>query len=586
MRAFSYILLGLLALTTIHAKRVVYDMNVTYIENVNPDGLKARRVIGINNQWPIPPVVVDYGDTLVMNVHNSLDNPTTLHAHGQFQNGTNWMDGPSGVTQCPIPPNYDFTYEFNITQNGTYWMHSHYGSQYMDGFRMPFIINNPEEPYKYDEDVTITLSDWYHDESEVGLATFLSVYNPTGAEPVPQSALINDNRNTSFEFVPGKTYRLRIINMASFATFYFDIDGHDMDIIECDGVYTERTTVQSLFLTTAQRFSVLVTAKNSTGFNYYMHADMDTVMFDTIPEDLNPNATAPIYYDRKHNNFAPERHIGMASTFDEQVDVIPLEKEAAAPYDHQINLTIDFQVTNDGINRGMFNYIPFIAPKVPSLHTLFSTGEYAMSEEVYGPLSRAFVLKHNDMVEIVLNNLDANNHPFHLHGHVFQMVGRGEGVYDGNTSNVEWFNDNPPRRDTLRVADGGFSIIRFRADNPGVWIFHCHIDWHLESGLAALMIEAPDVVQNTMKLPQAFMDVCEAGNNPATGNAAGKEGLDLKGAPSGIGMPYDGFTAKGKGAMAACIICALIGMASIIWYAFNDPVNTARERMGRPPSRG
>ena len=80
-----------------------------------------------------------------------------------------------------------------------------------------------------------------------------------------------------------------------------------------------------------------------------------------------------------------------------------------------------------------------------------------------------------------------------------------------------------------------------------------------------------------MTLPQAFNDICEAGNIPANGNGAGKEGLDLKGAPSGITLIYDGFTAKGKGAMAACIIAAIIGMGSIVWYALADPEKKARE---------
>ncbi|KAL7314638.1 ferroxidase fet3 [Mucor circinelloides] len=586
MQILLSVLIALTPINLIYAARVVYDMNITYVNDVNPDGLHSRQVVGINNQWPIPALNVTRGDILVMNVHNSLNEPTSLHAHGQFQNGSNYMDGPVGVTQCAIPPNYDLTYEFNITQNGSYWIHSHYMGQYMDGLRMPLIISDPDDPYlgQYDEDLIVTLSDWYHDSSYDNLASFMTVYNPTGAEPVPQAALINDNYNSSFYFTPGRTYRLRVINMSGFATFYFDIDGHDLDIIEVDGIYTERRTVDSLYLTTAQRYSVLVTAKNTTDYNYYMHGDMDTVMFDIVPDDLNPNATASIYYDASHSNFAPIRNIGMASTFDD-CSVVPLYAEAAVEYDHQVNLTIDFQVTNDGMNRGMFNYVPWLQPKVPTTNTLFTTGEYALNSTVYGPQTNAIVLNHLDMVEVVLNNLDANNHPFHLHGHVFQQVGRGAGVYDGNRSNAEWFNENPSRRDTLRVDAEGFSIIRFRADNPGAWIFHCHIDWHLESGLAVVFVEAPDVARERMSLPQTFIDVCEAGGISGTGNAAGKAALDLKGAPDGIYMPYDGFTAKGKGALAACIISFLIGAAAIVWYSNNDPSRTIRDRMGRPPSR-
>lgn len=274
----------------------------------------------------------------------------------------------------------------------------------------------------------------------------------------------------------------------------------------------------------------------------------------------------------------------MASTFDD-MSLVPYEKMPTVPYDHQVNLTFNFDVTTDGINRGMFNDLPYLAPIVPTTNTMFTTGDLAFEETVYGPQSRVFILNHLDMVELVINNLDANDHPFHFHGHVFQMVGRGDGVYDGNTSMVEWYNNNPVRRDTIKIESGGFRLIRFRVDNPGAWIFHCHIDWHLETGLAVIMVAAPDVAQKRMTLPQAFIDVCEAGGTPGTGNAAGREGLDLKGVPKGITLIPDGFTAKGKGAMAACIICALIGMGSIVWYSNNDPERKIRDRMGRPPSR-
>lgn len=338
-------------------------------------------------------------------------------------------------------------------------------------------------------------------------------------------------------------------------------------------------------MTSAQRFSVLVTAKNATNTNYYMHADMDTVMFDKLPPALNPNITAPIYYSTDHQNFSPSQDIGMSSPFDDMT-LQPLYNATAVDYDHQVNLTIDFQVTTDGMNRGMFNDVPYLSPKVPSLNTLLSMGADAMNVDVYGPQTQAFMLKHLDMIEVVLNNLDGNAHPFHLHGHTFQMVANGEGVYTGNRSAANWNLNNPAQRDTIRVAGEGFSIIRFRADNPGTWMFHCHIDWHLESGLALIFVSAPEVAQQRMTLPQAFKDICEAGGTPGVGNAAGKMGLDLSGAPSGVTLIPDGFTAKGKGAMAACCISALIGMAAIMWYALNDPQAVLRERMGRPPSRG
>ncbi|KAF7731926.1 ferroxidase fet3 [Apophysomyces ossiformis] len=404
----------------------------------------------------------------------------------------------------------------------------------------------------------------------------MNVNNPTGAEPVPQSGFMMDNANASLSFIPGKTYRLRLINVSAFSMFYFSIDGHELDVIETDGVGIERTTVSSVYLSAAQRLSVLVKAKNDTSLNYYMHADMDTTMFDTVPDDLKPNISAPIYYDRSHSQFAPNQDVGNASTFDD-INLRPLIRQDAVKPDHQLNLTFDFVVTTDGINRGFFNGVPYLSPKVPSLHTLLTEGDYALEPTVYGPQTAAYILNHLDMIEVIINNLDSNNHPFHLHGHSFQVVGRGDGVYDGTNKSVVWHLDNPLRRDTVVVPAGNFTIIRFRADNPGVWFFHCHIEWHLESGLAATFIEAPKVAQERMTLPQSLYDLCTASGMSPVGNAAGRQGLDLRGAPSGVTEIYDGFTAKGKGAMAGCIIAALLGIASIVLYAHADPERKARE---------
>ncbi|KAI8880543.1 multicopper oxidase [Backusella circina FSU 941] len=557
------------------AARVVYDWNITYT-TANPDNLYERKVVGVNGQWPPPTLEATLNDTIVINVNNQLDTYTALHAHGMFQNGTGWMDGPVGVTQCPIPPGTSLTYEFNITQHGSYWAHSHYMGQYMDGLRAPLILHNTVEKYQYDHDVVVPFQDWYHDQSSDNLAIFLNENNPTGAEPVPDSGFLFNSVNDSLSFEPGKTYRLRLINMSGFSMFYFSIDGHTLDIIEIDGVDTERKTVDSVYITAAQRISVLVTAKNSTDTNYWMRADMNTDMFDTLPDNLVYNLAVPLYYNNQSSNFAESTDVGMASTFDDAA-LVPSEIQAAAPYDQQVNLTFNFDVTTNGINRGMFNEVPYLSPKVPSLFTLLSEGNYSLSEEVYGPQTQAIILNHLNNIEIVLNNLDSGAHPFHLHGHVFQIVARGDGVYDGtNTENITWYLDNPSRRDTVLVPAESYVLLRFRADNPGVWFFHCHIEWHLESGLAATFIEAPDVAQQRLTLPQQFKDSCSAGGNAYEGNAAAKEGLDLSGAPNGVYLLYDGFTAKGKGAMAACIIAALLGIGSIIWFSKVDPHKEAK----------
>jgi iron transport multicopper oxidase len=249
-------------------------------------------------------------------------------------------------------------------------------------------------------------------------------------------------------------------------------------------------------------------------------------------------------------------------------ELVPLQAEAVAPADISYPLSFDFQVYTDGINRGAFNGVPYLMPKTPSLLTALTVGaEYANNSAVYGPHGNGLIAPHLQNIQLVVNNLDAGLHPFHLHGHVFQIVARGDGIYNESVNIINETQLNPVRRDTVHIPAESFAVIRFRADNPAVWFFHCHIEWHLEGGLAVQIIEGPEVMADRVKPPQQMIDNCAALGWSTSGNAAGKQGLDLKGAPANVDLIYDGFTAKGKGAMAACIISALLGMGTIVWYA-------------------
>ena len=95
------------------AATVTYNWDITWV-TAAPDGF-SRPVIGINGKWPCPPIEATVGDTVVVRLTNKLGNETTgLHFHGLSQVGTNIMDGPTAVTQCPIPPGSTFTYTFKV----------------------------------------------------------------------------------------------------------------------------------------------------------------------------------------------------------------------------------------------------------------------------------------------------------------------------------------------------------------------------------------------------------------------------------------------------------------------------------------
>ena len=217
-------------------------------------------------------------------------------------------------------------------------------------------------------------------------------------------------------------------------------------------------------------------------------------------------------------------------------------------------------------SSAFFNNITYVRPKVPTLYSVLSTGTSAMNPYIYGSNTNAFVLKKYDIVEIIVNNNDPGKHPFHLHGHAFQAVIRSEedaGFYAYNES----FAKVPMRRDTFMVKSNGHIVLRFRADNPGVWLFHCHIEWHVDSGLIATLVEAPDELQASLKIPDDHFSACTSQNQPTAGNAAAntQDYFDL----TGENMPPPpipaGFTARGIVALVFSCLSAFIGIAVISW---------------------
>ncbi|KAK8170537.1 putative ferrooxidoreductase Fet3 [Phyllosticta citribraziliensis] len=530
-----------------------------------------RPVIGINGQWPLPVLNLTKGDRVIANVYNGLGNESTsIHWHGFFHRGTNDMDGPPHVVQCEISPGSTFTYNFTLEQSGLYWYHSHSRGQYPDGLRQALIITDPENPYRgqYDEELVVTLSDWYHDQMPGLLKDFISVSNPTGAEPVPNSALMNETQNFELPVQPGKTYLLRLVNIGAFASQYFWIEGHNLTIVEVDGVWTKPAETKMIYLTSAQRYSVLVTMKNDTTKNYPMVGSMDTDLFDAIPSDLNYNVTGFLVYDK--NGHRPQPYV--LDTFDPYDDFDLEPTDGIALYenpDQVIVLNMSMNNLGDGANYAFFNDITYTAQKVPTLYSVLSSGSAATNPVIYGRDTNSYVLLKDQVIDVVLNNMDTGKHPFHLHGHNFQVLYRSpddEGFF--NSTNTTSFPAVPMRRDTFMARPTGNFLIRFKADNPGVWLFHCHLNFHLDAGLAMTFVEAPLAIQETVKIPQNHYDVCKASGELTAGNAAGNtvDLFDLTGENRSVDPLPAGFTTKGIVALVFSCIAAFLGMAAVAWY--------------------
>ncbi|TDZ29468.1 Iron transport multicopper oxidase fetC [Colletotrichum spinosum] len=566
----------MLFLTPALAKTISLDWNITWVYS-NPDGQFNKPTIGVNGQWPLPLIEATKGDRLVLNVNNHLGNQSTsLHFHGLFQNGTNHMDGAVGVTQCAIPPGRSLTYDFKFDQSGTYWYHAHNDGQYPEGLRGPVVIHDPEGPYegKYDEELVITLSDWYHEPTRALIKQLISVENPTGAEPVPNSALMNDTQNLQVRVRPGKTYLVRMVNIGAFAAQYVWFEGHRLRVVEVDGVWTDEADADMLYMTPAQRYSVLLTTKETAARNFAIVGAMDEELFDVIPEGLKSNVTGWLVYDDEKPLPEPAA-VGEFDPLDD-FELVPADRrELYDKVDHSLSFTVKMDNLGDGANYAFFNDKTYVAPKVPSLYSALTVGaENAANPVVYGTNTIAHVLGHNDVVEIVLNNEDDGRHPFHLHGHQFQVVHRSAedaGAFSETDTGGVALPRYPMRRDTLVVEGNGNFVIRFRADNPGVWLFHCHIEWHMDQGLVATIVEAPGALRG-LAVPEDHLEACRAGGVPTEGNAAGRvrDVLDLRGENGPVGPLPEGFTAKGYVAMFFSVVAALLGLGVISWYGAID----------------
>jgi len=225
---------------------------------------------------------------------------------------------------------------------------------------------------------------------------------------------------------------------------------------------------------------------------------------------------------------------------------VPYDRQKLLPDpDLTIPLTLHMGNLGDGINYAFFNDLTYVQQKVPTLYTALTAGELAASPEVYGVNSHSYILTHMSVVEIVIHNNDSGKHPLHLHGRNFQVVYRSEddaGAFDASTASKP--PEIPMRRDVVLAPPGGYVVIRYRADNPGIWLFHCHLEWHIISGLSATMIEAPLYLQHHLTIPDDHLAACRHLGVPISGNAAGNTGdlLNLTGANVSPPPPPGGVT--------------------------------------------
>ncbi|KAG1776594.1 laccase [Suillus placidus] len=487
---------------------------------IAPDGFERSATLA-GGVFPGPLIKAQKHDNFSINVVNQLQDKnmplsTSVHWHGIQQQKTNWADGTSFITQCPIPPNRSFLHQFSApNQTGTFWYHSHFSTQYCDGLRGPLVIYDPDDPHKDlydvdDESTVVTISDWYHDPTTVlnkiigpvtNNSTLINGLGRYPGGPMSPLSVINVEQ--------GKRYRFRVLGLSCDPSWNFTIDGHTMTIIEADGVETVPETVDKLPVFAGQRYSVVVHA-NQPVANYWVRAlpnlgnqsfadglNQAILRYKGAPEEDPTSSAGP--------SVLPFNEAKLASLMSFPVPGVPEIGKA----DVNINLVA-------GNVNGLFtiNNVSYHSPPTPVLLQMLSGAQHPSD---LLPIGSVIELPPNKVVEITIPETGAapgGPHPMHLHGHKFAVVR----VAGNSTPNFV----NPIWRDTVSMGTPGDNVtFRFVTDNAGPWFFHCHIDFHLNNGFAAIMAEARNQLPIVSEsIPETWASLCPA-DSPHTESRLG-----------------------------------------------------------------
>ncbi|KAG5876553.1 hypothetical protein JTB14_026702 [Gonioctena quinquepunctata] len=494
------------------------------------DGVE-RGILSVNRMIPGPSIQVCEGDKVVIDVENHMQGmEATIHWHGIWQRGTQYYDGVPFVTQCPIQEGNTFRYQWIAGNSGTHFWHAHTGLQKMDGIYGSIVIRQPpsKDPNSmlYDYDLTthvVLLSDWMHEDATERYPGRLAVN--TGQDP--ESLLINGkgqfrDPNTGFmtntplevfTITPGKRRRT-CASCEGQHSISFSGERYDFVINADQSVGAYWIQLRGLGECGIRRVQQLAILRYARG-PYQPSTQAPTYDFG-IPQGvvLNP-------LDARCNEIRPDAICVSQLKNAKEIDSAILQERP----DVKIFLPFRFHVYTP---EDLFN------PNTYNRHLVAPNGDHVISlidEISYMSAPAPLISQYDDIdqdqfcngdnrppncgqncmcthkvdiplnaiVEVVLvDEVQQPNlsHPFHLHGYSFNVIGIGRSP-DRNVKKINLkhaldldrkgllhrqFN-LPPGKDTIAVPNNGYVVLRFRADNPGFWLFHCHFLFHIVIGM-------------------------------------------------------------------------------------------------------
>ncbi|XP_059453482.1 laccase-14-like [Corylus avellana] len=523
----------------------------------------TKSMLVVNGSFPGPVIRVNKGDTLYVNVYNQGSYGVTIHWHGVKQPRNPWSDGPEYITQCPIEAGSNFTYEVIFSdEEGTLWWHAH--SDWTRASVHGAIVVSPatetSRPFpEPDGEEIIVLGSWYSgdlnmlvdEDLQTGDDLPHSIAYTINGEPGDFCACSNE---TSYRWMVsyGKTYLLRVINAVVSAELFFAIARHNLTVVGMDGHYIKPVVTNC----PGQTMDILLTTNQSLG-HYYMAAlqfwsqDPAILNFDHV------NATAILQYEGNYSFQSSPLFPSTLPFYKDLQAVLSFTNRirSLAREDHPANVPLNIttrmyitlslndmpcrdttcSATEDGkVFATSANNISWVNPSTDVLLAYYRniSGVYT-TDFPDNPLSyynftsdnipanialteqgtKVKVLNYNEAVEIVFQGTNvvggAANHPMHLHGYSFFVVGTSSGNFDNKTDPKGFNLVDPPEVNTFGVPRNGWLAIRFLANNPGVWFWHCHMERHLTWGMdAAFIVKNGDTAETSIRQPPAYLPPC------------------------------------------------------------------------------
>lgn len=467
-----------------------------------------RKLSVINGQYPGPLIEAVEGDTIVIHIVNrDYDSKTVLHFHGLDMNGSEHLDGVAGLTQCGIKPGETFTYEFVVKRTGTHWYHSHYDMQRVQGLLGPIVVHPRQRDYWEDHmgETAVLLTDLYDRDPKELMLSFQEPWIG-GDEPIPSIALMQGKQLPIIPLEsPTSRHKLRLINACTFTTIKISLDQHDMTIVSADGTPIQPARHSALVIYPGQRYDIVIRKRNHELTSSWLRAEVCTDTWTDIPGEYKQSKKISGISDVKgvllyHSTVAtnepqeifPNSRPKQDSNGDVEKWLVPLRPTIPPHPDVELKLMARMGRDENGEVIAAINDTSFL------LHDYYQSPRLNAIAESW---PRLLTTEDITVVDIVLQNDDDGPHPFHLHGGKFWIISRGE----NQKEKIYWTSMLPLERDTVWVPKGEWVNLRFIADNPGLWLFHCHIPWHSVIGMQGVFAVMPSRIPSPS---QEWLDLC------------------------------------------------------------------------------